>query len=265
MATETPILEFLQAEIKEYHPAQHQVRVETAQDGKSLLLAYHTVYHTDYGTTRDDLPILHLVSMPEWAPRFQSITLSAEDKGRNGTQNWEIKSMVEGAVFQRLTSLHFPLNTPTSHNGKIVTYHDSYDENGGLALLLDKCPRLETLAAPSAPNARFFEREAHPLRTLHIQAGFDHQGFVEVLSRSRCFPALEELTFRDYAETYMDDYASLTTPYAAYAQLMGAQGLPSLRRIVLHGTVLDDGQKASLAALAAQHGRQLEFKELTSA
>jgi hypothetical protein len=155
-----------------------------------------------------------------------------------------------------------PLNDARSHNRKIVTFNDSYDENGGLALLLDKCPNLETLTAPSAPSSAFFEREKHGLKALHLQAGFDHQGFISLLGQSTCFPTLTEFSFRDYAETYMENYEKLCTPYAAYEQLMTTTGLPSLKHIVLYDTVLNAQQQDALVKLADKHGKKVEFKTL---
>lgn len=170
---------------------------------------------------------------------MSKVEFTSEDEGVNGTQYWDLKALLKRKrVFEHLESIAFPLNAAGTHHRIIITPDDMYDENGGLGLLLDKCPQVQNLSAPSAPNERFFARKSHGLKTLHIQTGYAHQDFIQNLSQSTCFPVLAALTFRDYAETQMKNFRASCTPHAAYEALMQSKGLPALKHVVLYDTVL---------------------------
>lgn len=254
---ETEIIDFLKEAIEDYNPHEHKVTVLSQPGNQRLEVHYHTVYHNDY------LQILEFLQTAKIAPLLAKISFSSEDEGINGTQYWDLKGLLEGdGKFENLEVFALPMNGSDNHNRIIVTLDDSYDENGGLGLLLDKCPQLQSLSVPSAPNEAFFARAAHGLKLLHVQSGYAHQDFIINLSQSTCFSTLASLTFRDYVETYMSDYKELCTPYAAYERLMEASALPALRQIVLYDTILDATQKTLLLELANLHGRSLEFRDL---
>lgn len=82
-------------------------------------------------------------------------------------------------------------------NITIVTYGDYYSDNGAGGKILNKMPRLTSLTLPSAPATSFFERNAHPLEHLSLQAGFEHQQFIRNLAEAKCFPALKHFEWTD--------------------------------------------------------------------
>ncbi len=196
----------------------------------------------------------------ELAPVLTELTLTGEDEGMNGTRAWPLEHLL-GPEYPRLRRVDLEGNKPGDHNRSIVVFEDSYDENGALGRLLDAAPQLLHLAAPSAPASRFFERARHPLRSLAIQTGYAHQGFVQSLADSRCFPDLRVLMFVDYSETYMDDLGPHLTPATAYEALFAdPRGLPALREVRLVNATNADAAKLRALPLA----RQLEVLELST-
>ncbi len=158
---------------------------------------------------------------PDVAGRLASLTLRGPDEGANGTRNWDIGALAgSGVDFPGLRSLSIQQTGPADHNRSIVAR--VYDEDGVLARLLEKAPGLEELVSPSAPSADFFRVGRRPLRSLSVDAGYDHQGFIRNLARSGCFPDLRSLEFGEYNETYMEDFASLVTPFEDYRELFGS-------------------------------------------
>src|SRR5204862_4566957 len=62
-----------------------------------------------------------------------------------------------------------------------------------------------TLNTPSAPDVRFFQRPAHPMRVLRVQAGYATQRFIPNLAQSTCFPALQELDWTEIEAIDLDE------------------------------------------------------------
>lgn len=263
MTIEENIKAQLEKEIEDYSPGSHQVKVHEKKGSDLFGLDYETTWYDDYSSDHGSLPIFYILSQPEYAAKINKISITAEDEGVNGTQNWELNSLVENdSLFDNLEEFILPLNDGENHHGKIVTNNDSYDENNALGLLLNKAKNLKKLVAPSASGPLFFERESHGLRELEIQTGFSNQNFIANLAKSTCFKDLTSLTFRDYAETYMDDYKDSCTKYEDYLALVNSDTLPSLKNITLIDTVMDDNQKETLTKAASAKGRKLEFKSL---
>ncbi len=265
MTVEEQIKDILEKEIEDYSdyfPDDDAVRIRHENDGL-FALEYHSFWHNDFRKTSDDHIIFHIMQMPEYAHRISAVTITSEDAGVNGVQYWDIESLIDShTVFDHLKVLILPMNDAESHNGKIITYKDMYDESNALGLLLNKCPALKKLVAPSAPGPLFFEREEYGLEELEIQTGFDHQDFIANLSRSTCFKNLTSFSFRDYAEDYMENYQSHCTKFDDYMLLMTSDTLPSLQSIVLFDTCIDDGQKEALIKAASAKGRTLNFLSL---
>jgi hypothetical protein len=263
MTIEENIKALLEKEIEDYSPESHQVRISEKKGSDLFSLDYQTCWNDDYSSEHGVLPIFYILSQPEYAGRINKISIAAEDEGVNGTQNWELNSLLENdALFDNLEEFILPLNDAENHHRKIVTNDDSYDEKNALGLLLDKAKNLKKLVAPSAPEPKFFERKSHGLKELNLQSGYDHQNFIANLSKSTCFKDLTSLTFRDYAETYMDDYKDSCTKFDDYLALVNSDTLPSLKSITLIDTVLDKKQKETLTKAASAKGRALEFKEI---
>jgi hypothetical protein len=195
----------------------------------------------------DDL--FTLVATKDVAPQVSAIEITGEAAGVNGTRNWNLKYLVAEGPLPKLARLVVEGTRPGDHNHSIIGNYSS-EERGVLGALLDKAPALEHLEVPSAPGASFFKRESHGLRRLVIQTGYAHQGFIEALARSTCFPSLETLDFTDSMLTTLEDFESKRTPAASYEALLAATGLPALTSLTLRGTKLTAGDAGRLRATA---------------
>jgi hypothetical protein len=161
----------------------------------------HVDYYGHYGEEALE-PVFHTLCRPKVAKALGALSFAGDDDGANGTKAWGFTSLLNRKVnFPHLHTLSIELYDRENHNHPIVTAGED-EEGGQLARWLDCAPRLTTLSTPSAPNARFFRRPAHPLRVLRVQAGYATQQFIPNLARSTCFPALQEL---DWSEIEADD------------------------------------------------------------
>lgn len=113
-------------------------------------------------------------------------------------------------------------------------------------------PVLIELWSPSAPNFLFFERASHPLRILFVDCGYDHQNFIENLSKSKCFPELKTLDFSDYCQYYTEDWKSSCVPFEHYEQLFLAKNLSALLTFFLRNSHLSEEKVTILKSLRPQ-------------
>ena len=175
--------------------------------------------------------LMDTLAKPDVAPFISSLVLRRPDEGANGTNNWDIELLVQTeAMYSQLEAFSIQLGQPADHNRSIVAA--SYDEDGVLARLLAKSPRLQALTAPSAPDTAFFEVGERPLRFMSIDAGYDTQNFILNLARSSCFPDLQCFEWGEYRETYVDDYLDNCTPIEHYRELFQSPAFRSVRRFV---------------------------------
>lgn len=263
MNIQNELAAFLNKHLEEYDEDSNTVKVELKSNGQ-FELEYYTLWHNDWFDEHDGLPIFKALCQTPFSEKLLSVVITAEDEGVNGTQNWDLESLLSVQnTFENLHHFELPLNTLQNHHRIIVTHKDSYDENGGIGLLLDKCPALKTLVVPSAPGLKFFERENHVLENLTIQTGYDHQSFIKNLATSTCFKDLKSLVFRDYAETYMDDFQVNCTPYEDFLLLVQSSSLPALEAITIQDCVLDSSQTENLVSEASKNNMDLSFEKLS--
>jgi hypothetical protein len=218
-------------------------------------------YHIDFFGQPLEAPFEALcgaLTSPEVAGRLVSLKLRCPDEGANGTCNWDLSGLADADVtFGALRMLAIQQNGPGQHNRIIVAA--SYDEDGVLARLLKRSPRLEALTTPSAPDKAFFEHDGHPLRYLSVDAGYDHQSFVRNLTESSSFPQLRALEYGDYQETYVEGWEDHRTPLADYEDLVRSPAVQSLRTLTLRNPALSDAQVADLCRALPQQAVQLEL------
>ena len=175
---------------------------------------------------------------------LRSLAFRGPDEGANGTRNWDFSRLLEsGVVFPNLTSLFVEPTTPEHHNQTIVG--PVYDEEGQIGRFLAKTPVLQSLTVPCAPNSSFFQQGTRPLALLRVDTGYDHQNFVQNLSRSACFPELRLLDFGDYSQRYIN-YPAACTPFEHYVQLATSPPFAPVRKLVLRNTVLTPDQVQQL-------------------
>jgi uncharacterized protein (TIGR02996 family) len=211
---------------------------------KAGLLDVH--YHGNLATQEHPIDeVLDFLASQEVARVLHTLILDGhEDRGRsNGTLHFPLERLVERkSTFSNLVSL-------IMEQGSGIIIGSNYQESGLLARLLHKAPRLLRLTAPSAPNHEFFNLKSHPLQALSIAVGYDHQNFIENLSRSSCFPDLRELEYFDYGETYMNDYRQRCTPFDHFRILFRSPVFAQFKQVNLRGVQLTQGQVESLLAI----------------
>jgi len=188
--------------------------------------------------------LLELLASAEMAARLVRLEVSGPDEGVNGTHEISLGSLVSpGREFPRLQELRVARNRPAEHNRRVLA-----DEEV-LASLLKLAPALEVLESPSAPTSKFFESGAPALHQLCIDAGYDHHGFIRNYAASGEAFRVRCLEFGEYAETYMEDFATLCTPIADYVSLFGSRGFDHVAQFVWRNPVASPVEIAELRAL----------------
>jgi hypothetical protein len=207
--------------------------------------------HVDFYGTPFDEPLQHVlqaIATPEVSQVLASLTLRGPDEGANGTRNWDLNVLANSdVIFLELREMFIEQTKPVDHNRTIVA--STYDEDGVLARILTRAPKLETLVTPSAPDSTFFQVDRRPVKLLNVDAGYDTQGFIRNLARSSCFPDLQCLEFGEYNETYIDDYASRCTPAADYEELFTSGAFKPVRRFVWRNPVCPAAEIAAFKAM----------------
>jgi len=188
--------------------------------------AAHVYYFGEAGGAYE---LLEVLTQEEVAKRLASLTLDGPDQGANGTQSWNLETLLAGTAYPQLRCLHVRQVRPGDHNQPVL---GDFGDEGTVARLVEKTPQLESLRLPSAPSPAFFDVGAPALRFLNVNAGYDTQNFILNLGRSTRLPALRYLEFGEYNETYMDEYRQCCTPFEHYRELFESPVSASLRGFV---------------------------------
>ncbi|ANH61438.1 hypothetical protein [Dokdonia donghaensis] len=127
-----------------------------------------------------------------------SLIFSGPDAGANGTRDWNFSRIINSnVIFDNLKIFKVALTEVGDHNQSVIGEYG--EENGMIAKLTAKMPKIEELKLPSAPNEEFFKIQNPNIRHLTIQAGYGHQNFIENLANST---NITNLTSLDYAEPF---------------------------------------------------------------
>jgi len=197
---------------------------------------------------------------PRHATLVQSLHFGGPDEGANGIRSWEFARLLQSeTVFPQLRYLNIQWGDPADHNLSIVVGDGEGDgmymrEGGALARLLNRMPMLDTLRAPSAPDASFFEGPVHSLRVLEIQSGTGHQGFIANLARSRRFSNLKMMDYDEVCPWFIEtegseaELAECLTSESDFQALFESPVMGHLRHLTLRGTRLTPEQLVDLQA-----------------
>ncbi len=130
-----------------------------------------------------------------------SLIFAGPDTGANGVLSWNFNRIIHSDVwFENLQWFQVALTDAGSHNQSVIGEY--YDEEGMIAKLVSKMPKLEFLQVPSAPDISFFDPERLPVRRLVVQAGYDSQNFIRNLAmNSRKLKNLMSLDYTDILST----------------------------------------------------------------
>lgn len=248
-----PIQQAIEAENKFYGMLLNRLSVAEIDD--MLHIHFDASPFDEYF---DDL--ITLLCAPDIAPRLNRLIFASHDTGANGTRHWDFGHILKtDATFPNLIELSVELYNPLEHHNHPIICGwrggiAAYEEMGILAKWLDKAPNLRWLTAPSAPNSDFFKRDPTLLEKLHIQAGFDTQGFIANFSQATCFPKLWQFEYQDFHDTRDRDYTQKYTPLADFRALFQSPAFDSIRSFVWYNPIFSDTELRHLKALRPKLG-----------
>jgi len=203
-------------------------------------------YGTCFGDAYTDL--CETLSLPTVAASILSLSIRGPDDGANGTKNWDLEPLIShGQDFPVLETFSIELNQPADHNRTIIA--SSYEEDGVIARLAAKCPRLAYLTVPSAPSPEFFNTSLPALRFLSVDAGYDAQNFLRNFGRSGGFPSLRCFEWGEYSERYMDNWQESCAPFFDYEALFSSSAFRTVTRFVVRQPCLSTEQIERLRIL----------------
>jgi hypothetical protein len=217
--------------------------------------------HMDFFGDPSDEPFNQLCTTlvrPEIATILGSLSLRSPDEGANGTCNWDLSPLVDAETsFPNLLSFTVARKEPGQHNQVIIGA--DYEEEGVLGRLLHKAPSLNTLIAPSAPDATFFSMTHPSLRHLGVDSGYDTQNFIGNFAEKSCFPNLSMLEFGEFNETYLEDFPTGCTPFEDYRRLFTAPHFGTVGYFVWRNPVCSEEQITELRSLRPRSGLMIKI------
>jgi hypothetical protein len=192
--------------------------------------------------------VLKVLQETDIAERIQSLSFNSPDEGANGTNNFDFSILTESdVIFPELRNFAVRLTEPEHHNRTIIAR--IYEEEGMIAKLLKKMPKLLSLQVPSAPNEEFFELNLHPLEYLVMQVGYETQNFILNLSNSDCFKNLWHLDFTDYQETYAEGWEDECTSFEHFERLFNSKAFDPVKAMILRNLTYSDEQIKKLKSI----------------
>lgn len=191
---------------------------------------------------------LSALNNPNIAHNTLTLSFSGPDEGANGTKHWDFTLLSESNIdFPQLISLEVERTSPENHNTPIIG--QVYEENGMIAKLVDKTPKLEILRVPSAPNELFFSRIRPTLTYLAIDAGYHHQNFLINLAHSHSLPRLRVLEYGELPVSEEENSNIIHAPFHHYISLFQSSAFDSVRSVTLRNTVCTMEQLTNLKSL----------------
>ena len=193
------------------------------------------------------------------ASKLVSLSIDGPDMGCNGVRNWDLSAFAESDCdYPVLQHLRAAQTAASHHNRSIVA--SIYEEAGVLGQIAAKAPALQSLESPSAPQANFLGAKLDNLTHLFIDAGFDTQDFIGNLARRRLPPLLRGFEGGEYAEDYLDDWKSKTTPFTDMLALFKNSDFAQIQYFALKNPIYQDEELRELAALRPK----MQFKVIRS-
>jgi hypothetical protein len=166
------------------HPNDFRSRLLVANGGNGLHVQYD-------GEVWEDAFEIALTAISKAAPDIVSLKFIGDDEGANGLRTHEFASLLAtNATFPNLLELFIRPSDVGNHNFCDV------DENQ-LPALIARCPNLESLTLPHAPEPEFFKIQLNNLRYLRIGMGWQLYDFINNLAKSSNLPNLTVLDFSD--------------------------------------------------------------------
>lgn len=161
--------------------------------------------------------LLDFLSIQENANNIRSLKFDGPDTGANGIKEWNFTRLLNSSVtFPNLKEFEVAFTDLGNHNLSLID-NGQFSE-AGISKLLSKIPNLETLILPSAPDSSFFNVK-NKLAELKIQAGCDHQNFIENLANSNNFKHLNALDYSEKFDHFNDFTSEDYTSFESFKKL----------------------------------------------
>jgi hypothetical protein len=166
------------------HPNDFRSRLLVADAGNGLHVQYD-------GEVWEDAFEIALTAIAKAAPDIVSLKFDGPDEGANGLRTHDFAALLATkATFPNLLEL---LIRPTD-----VANHNFVDvEENQLPALIARCPNLESLTIPHAPEPEFFNIKLNNLQCLRVGMGWQLYDFINSLAKSSNLPNLTVLDFSD--------------------------------------------------------------------
>jgi uncharacterized protein (TIGR02996 family) len=220
-----------------------------------LEVCSHATDHTWSGNLEEDLrkspegirDVCQFIASREIAPAVRSLYLWTTVAGC-GTARISLDGYVSGdGQFSNLKQFG---TSCFNEDGECIIESKEWGhgdgEAGVIAKFLAKCPVVEELTLPSAPNHEFFSVGVRPIKKLYVKAGSATQDFILNLSRSDCFPHLETLTYEEY------NLREGGTPFDHFAELLRSRALQNVRSLEIGCSSLQEAEFRRLRAIRKQ-------------
>lgn len=252
------IRDFDTGEAKEYF-IDYSPKIEFSKIGEFYSLSFYgdgydddpniKAIDFDYQTNFAFCRFLDFLSEQQNADKIISLHFGGSDVGANGTKSWMFNRLVNADVtFPNLKTFSIRLTDLGDHNQSIIDCDFSMEESGMVAKLVLKMPNLENLIIPSAPDKSFFEIGKHPLSSLKVQAGYDHQNFIENLSESDNFYQLSVLDYTEVIDIF-DKKEEEYTSFENFKKLFRSKAFSNVGLFKLRGSILTEDQLFELQKL----------------
>lgn len=175
------------------HPLNFRSRLLVADGGNGLHVQYDgEVWEDGEGCAFE----IALTAIAEAAPDIVSLKFAGSDEGANGSRTHEFDALLATKVtFPNLLELYIRPTDVANHNNVDVA------ENQFPALIA-RCPNLERLTIPCAPEPDYFDIKLEQLRYLRIGMGWQLYNFINHLANANVkkpsnMPNLTKFDFTD--------------------------------------------------------------------
>jgi hypothetical protein len=190
------------------------------------------------------------------AERVTSLRITGADEGANGSRTHDFEALIQSkANFPNLLELYIRPTDVSNHNFVDI-------EDGQIAPLIAKCPNLEMLTLPQAPESDFFKIKLKKLQSARFGMAWLTHGFVRNMAKHRNMPVLQRLDFTDTLSVFqppkpksstknkpppeLDD--SVTT-FEDYCELLKSPAIQEGMVVHLRNALLDEFQFKQLNGL----------------
>ena len=136
----------------------------------------------------------------DYSDKIGSLVFTGPDEGSNGLIEWDFSRLSTASVsFINLHQFRVQLSDMGDHNVNFIG-DDELPMPEMVSQVLAKMPNLVTLELPSVPDETFFQLSYPKLRSVRLQAGYDHANFIKNLAQSELLGQIS----LDFTDTFFD-------------------------------------------------------------